>query len=424
MSAGVIVPGAHIVIVGGSLAGVRAAASLRELGFGGHLSVVDQSPYPPYDRPPLSKGMLTGAQSEADIRLSELVDTDVVWQGGRSACGLSMDSRTLHLDDGGRLNFDGLIIATGVSPRRFGASSTEPGPLLLRSLDHARDLRRALTERSGRLLVIGAGFIGTEVAASARGLGWEVTLVVRESAPLQRALGRGLGRYVGSLHRRHGVDLRLDTAITDLHVAADHTGQATLDDGSTIEADLIVAGIGSVPNTAWLDDSDLWIDDGVHTESCLRVLNTSGRPVHGIAAAGDITRWSHPLFGPVPVRVEHWSNAAEQGRVAARTVLADLAGPASGIEATAHASVPSFWSDQYDTKILSVGLPHLADTARIVEGDPDTGTFVVAYGRDGLLVGAAGVGSSRSLARYRRAIARREDFPDHQTTSAATARTA
>lgn len=424
MSSGTITTGAHIVIVGGSLAGVRAAATLRELGFGGHLSVVEQSPHAPYDRPPLSKGLLTGAQSEADIRLGDLTDLDVTWQGGRAACGLDTDSRALHLDDGGRLDFDGLIIATGVSPRRFSAASTQQSPLLLRSLDHARALRHALAERTGQLLVVGAGFVGTEVAASARSLGWEVTLVAHESVPLRRALGDDLGRYVSSLHRRHGVRLRLDTAITDLHVAADHSGQATLDDGSRIDADVVVAGIGSVPNTAWLDDSDLWIDDGVHTQSCLRVLNTSGRPVHGIAAAGDVARWPHPLFGPVPVRVEHWSNAAEQGRAAARTVLADLAGPTSGIEPTAHASVPSFWSDQYDTKILSVGLPQLADTARIVEGDPADDAFVVAYGRDGLLVGAAGVGSSRSLARYRRAIARGEDFPDHQTAAAATARTA
>lgn len=409
---------AHIVIVGGSLTGVRAAVALRDLGFTGSVTIVDRSEHAPYDRPPLSKGLLTGAMTEADIRLPDLDAIDVTWQGGRLACGLSTPTRSLYLDDGGCLNFDGLILATGVRPKTFGAPGPHPAPLVLRSLAHARTLRSALTEQTGRLLVIGAGFIGTEVAAAARSLGWEVTIAAPTPVPLYGALGSDLGRYVASLHRDHGVDLRLGVQVTDLHREPDGSSRATFDDESSLNADVVVTGLGSRPNTEWLEGSQLLLDDGVRTDQFLRALDVAGEPIRAVTAAGDLARAPHPLFGPEPIRIEHWSNAIQHGRTAARTLLADLT---SGIEATTPTGVPSFWSDQYDTKILSVGLPHLADTAHVIEGDPETGAFVVGYGRDGLLVGAAGIGSARSLGRYRRAISRGEAFPPSRQEDSASA---
>ncbi|MEV8142923.1 FAD/NAD(P)-binding oxidoreductase [Micrococcus luteus] len=387
-----------MVVAGGGLAGIRTVAALRDAGFDGRVTMLDRDPECDHDRPPLSKGFLTGTHSEADIRLPRAAELDADERVTAEAAGLSARERVLHLRGGVSLGFDGLVIATGLRARTLPGSVRVP---TIRSIHDARRLRAALTGRAGRLVVIGAGFIGTELAASARELGWQVTLIARESNPLTRALGQTMGRFVADLHWRHGVDVRAGQGAHEVTDTPDGY-RVRLAGGEVIEADLVVAAIGAIPNTEWLDDTEILTGDGVHTDAGLRVLDRARVPVSGIVAAGDVARSPHPLFPVESVRVEHWSNANEHAKTAAATLLADLSNTAPVVR---HAAVPSFWSDQYDQKILAVGLPHLADYATVVEGDPSEGRFLIAYTRNQQTVGAAGVGTTRSLARYRRAIA-------------------
>lgn len=390
--------GQHVVVAGGGMAGIRTVTALREAGFAGRVTMVDRDPECDHDRPPLSKGFLTGTHSEADIRLPCAAELDADQRLTAEVAGLSTQERALHLASGVSLRFDGLVIATGLRARALPGSVRVP---TIRSIHDARRLRAALKGRAGRLVIIGAGFIGTEIAASARELGWQVTLNARESNPLTRALGHTMGRFVADLHRQHGVDVRAGQGTHEVTDTPDGY-RVRLAGGEVIEADLVVAAIGATPNTEWLDDTEILTGDGVRTDPHLRVLDRDGVPVPGIVAAGDVARYPHSLFPAESIRVEHWSNATEHAKTAAATLMADLT---NATPATPHAAVPSFWSDQYDQKILAVGLPHLADDATVVEGDPSRGRFLIAYARNGQTVGAAGVGATRSLARYRRAIA-------------------
>ena len=403
--------GQHVVVVGGGLAGTRTVAALRDAGFDGRLTVIDRDPECDHDRPPLSKGFLTGTRSEADIRLPGAAELDADRRLTTEVTGLSVRERALRLGGGAWCGFDGLVIATGLRARPLPGLVRVP---TIRSIHDARRLRAALHGHTGRLVVVGGGFIGTEIAASARELGWQVVLVARESHPLARALGPAMGRFVTDLHRQHGVDVRDGQAAHEVADTADGY-QVRLTGGESIEADLVVAAIGAIPNTEWLDDTEVLTDDGIHTDPHLRALDRTGAPSPGIVAAGDVARSPHHLFPTESIRVEHWSNATEHAKTAAATLLADLTGSAP---AKRDAAVPSFWSDQYDQKILAVGLPHLADHAAVVEGHPSEGRFLIAYTREGQTVGAAGVGTTRSLARYRRAIAtatQREN--PHQTST-------
>lgn len=400
-----------MVVVGGGLAGTRTAAALRGAGFAGRLTIIDRDPECDHDRPPLSKGFLTGTHSEADIRLPLPAELDADQCLTTVVTGLSVRERALRLGGGAWLSFDGLVIATGLRAR------TLPGPVrvpTIRSIHDARHIRAALNAGVGHLVVIGAGFIGTELAASARELGWQVTLIAREPHPLTRALGQTMGRFVTDLHRQHGVDVRVGRATHQVTETADGY-RVMLTGGEVLEADLVVAAIGASPHTEWLDNTDVLTGDGIHADSHLRVLDRTGAPLLGIVAAGDVARHPHPAFPAESIRVEHWSNATEHAKTAAATLLADLTGYAP---VAPHAAVPSFWSDQYEAKILAVGLPHLADHATVVEGDPSEGRFLIAYTRDGQTVGAAGVGVARSLARYRRAIATATQHENpHQTST-------
>ncbi|GLY70785.1 NAD(P)/FAD-dependent oxidoreductase [Amycolatopsis taiwanensis] len=407
--------GLHVAIVGASLAGVRAAASLRQLGFEGRLTLIDAEPGEPYDRPPLSKGFLAQTLDDTAVRLRDASKIDATWIRGRRAINASTAERTLDLDDDTTVGFDGLIIATGSRPRSDlqalvpGTGGPPAEVHVLRSLNDATRLRRALSRPGIRVAVIGAGFIGTEIAATARRLGHAVSLIDQSPVPLRKAVGPTVGGYVAALHRDHGVDLHLGTQVRALDVR--HNGRISgvvLDDDTVIPADLVVLGLGAIPNVEWLHHSGALLDDGVRTDAQLRVRDTSHQSIPGIVAAGDIARWPHPLFDDEPVRLEHWSNAADHAAIAARTVLADLVGEAAP---EVCASVPSFWSDQYDRKVMSVGLPHLGEDSAVLDGRIADDRFVVGFGRRGRLVGAVGVGSPRTLARYRRLIARQSSWP-------------
>jgi len=385
------VGGRRIVIVGGSLAGLRAAEELRARGHDGTITVVGDEVHRPYDRPPLSKDVLAGQTAPEATALGvaqgSVDDLDVDWQLGVPAAGLDPAARTVRLWSGEALPYDGLVVATGASPRRLPNTDHLAGVHTLRTLDDALAVRKALEARPSRVVVVGAGFIGAEVAATCRGLGLEVTLVEAQPVPLERGLGPTIGAVMADLHRDHGVDLRLGVGVVRIE-GGDHVEAVRLTDGTTVDTELVVVGIGVRPNTDWLEDSGLALEDGV-------VCDATTLAAPGIVAAGDVARWPHPRFGPM--RVEHWDNAVEMGAHAARTLLAHLDGRAG----EPYAPIPWFWSDQYDRKIQLAGVAAATDQVEIVAGSVEERRFTALYGRDGRVVGVLGVSMPAKVMRWR-----------------------
>jgi len=379
----------RIVVVGGSLAGLRAVETLRRDGYEGSLVVVGDEPHRPYDRPPLSKQVLAGTWGAEQTALPGSEDDHgAEWKLGRRAERLDPRARELALDSGERLPFDGLIVATGARVRQLPGTPPLAGIHGLRTLDDALAIRAAL-ERGPRVCVVGAGFIGAEVAASCRGRGLEVTLVEALAVPLGRVLGERIGRHMASLHCDHGVDLRCGVGVEGFE-GSDRVEAVRLSDGTRIAADLVVVGIGVVPNTGWLVGTGLDCSDGVACDA------TCATKIPGVFAAGDVARWLNPVYGTA-MRVEHWTHAVEQGIAAAENLLA-------GKGAQPFASVPFFWSDQYDTKFQMAGRPLPTDEIRIAHGEEGAHRFVVLYGRQGRLVAALGFNRARFVVQYRNAI--------------------
>jgi NADPH-dependent 2,4-dienoyl-CoA reductase/sulfur reductase-like enzyme len=385
-----------VAIVGASLAGLRAAESLRRLGYSGRLLLVGAEKHLPYDRPPLSKEVLQGRWDVDRIALRKRPydELELDLRLGTRATRLDRAARELVLDDGAREPFDALVIATGASPRRLRGQPALEGVHLLRSLDDSLALRAAL-ERGPRVAVIGAGFIGAEVAASCRARGLEVRMIEPLPAPLARGLGNEIGGVCAELHRDQGVDLRCGIGVAAIE-GAGRVERLVLSDGTRVEADLVVVGIGVAPETGWLEGSGLALDDGVVCDSYC-----SAAP--GIFAAGDVARWHNPLFDE-GMRIEHWSNAVEQGSYVAER----LAG--SDVGAQPFAPVPFFWSDQYDVKIQFAGRMRGDDTLRVVAGSLAARKFTALYGRAGRLTGVLTFSRPRDLAKYRRLIAERAGF--------------
>jgi len=387
----------RVVIVGASLAGLRAAETLRGDGYVGELIMIGAERHLPYDRPPLSKQVLSGAwePERTTLRRPEVFEAlDINWQLGVSAVALDTQDSVIEVGNGSTVNFDGLIIATGTTPVRLPdamtSSLTTAGPAVveLRTLDDAIELRSQLVADPIALVVIGAGFIGLEVAASARQLGHRVTVVEAGPAPLMRGLGIEMGRAVAACHGDHEVDILCDTKVT----AVDDRG-VVLDSGEVLPADVVVVGIGVRPAIGWLEGSGLLLDDGVVADAYLNV------GVPGIYAAGDVVRWPHPLVGET-IRIEHWSNAAEQGADAAKNLLAE-----SGVgEARVSGAVPFFWSDQYDRRIQFLGRAAPDDTAKIVVGSIQERSFVALYGRGDRLVGVLGVNQPKRVMPFRKLL--------------------
>lgn len=357
----------HVVIVGASLAGIHSAQALRRNHYDGRLTVIGDEHHYPYDRPPLSKHYLAGAWEVEKLRLRPAADPDALgieWRLGATATSLDVASRSLRIDDEGSVEFDGLIIATGAAPRRLPGAELD-GVHVLRSLDDATALREAFDAEPARVVVIGAGFIGAEVAATARERGLDVTMIEAAEAPLMRVLDRSAGMAVAELHRSHGVDVRLGTGATIVGSDGVATG-VELSDGTTIESTVIVLGIGVVPNVQWLEDSDLTIGNGVVCDArCLAAP--------GIVAAGDVACWPNGRFGGALTRVEQWDNAIEQGGYAARSLLAW----AGGDDIDPYEPIPWFWSDQYDRKIQLAGIP--SGRVEMIIGSMDEGRFAQIY---------------------------------------------
>jgi len=382
-----------IVIAGASLAGLRAAEAFRQLGYEGSLSLIGDEDCLPYDRPPLSKEILKGdweADKTALVRDRARFDAlELDLQLGRRANTLDARARTVTLDDGSELPFDGLLIATGASPRKLPNQDALEGVSVLRTLDEALSIREAL-ESAPRVAVVGAGFIGAEVAASCRARGLDVTMIEALPVPIERAVGADVGETVAQLHRDQGVDVRLGVGVEALE-GSDRVERVKLSDGSSVAADVVVVGIGVAPNTDWLEGSGLELGNGVVCDA------HCATNVSGIVAAGDVAQWHNPLFQE-DMRIEHWSNASEMARAAVETLLAG-----SG-DAPAYESVPFFWSDQYDIKIQSAGRISGADESQIVFGSLEERNFLKLYGRKGRLVGALSFNQPRKLIGYRRKL--------------------
>lgn len=388
-----------VVVVGGSLAGLRAVESLRTGGYEGSITVIGAEPHHPYDRPPLSKRLLSGEWEADRIALrkpDDMGSLDVTWRLGVPAAGLDTERRLVVLDDGSEVSFDGLIIATGTAPRRLPDQSSHDHVVELRGLDDALDLRARLASGDRRVAIIGAGFIGLEVAATARRLGNEVVVIEAAEAPLMRGLGPEMGAAVAAVHADHGVEIRCNTTIEGFG------DRAVLVDGGWHEpADVVVVGIGVVPATAWLEGSGLALDDGLR---CGPDLNAGVPLVYG---AGDVVRWYNPLYGE-EMRVEHWTNAAEQGALAASNLLLEDARQ----ETTPYAPVPFFWSEQYDRRIQFLGHSAPGDEPRIIAGSVDERKFAALYRRGDRLSGVLGVNMPRSVMPFRSHLLDRISWDD------------
>jgi len=392
-----------VVVVGASLAGLRAAETLRQDGYDGRLVLIGAEEHLPYDRPPLSKQLLAGRVEADQVSLcaaDRVEDLDFDWQLGRQATALNVDAHHVVVDDSERVDFDGLVIATGASARHLPGVPPLDGIHLLRTLDDCLAIRAGL-ERvvagRGRVVVVGAGFIGSEVAATSHSAGAQVTVLEALATPLSKALGEEMGAACASLHHDNGVDLRTGAGVSGFH--GQHRVEGVLlHDGTTVEADLVVVGVGVAPNTGWLESSGLKLDNGV-------VCDSTGHAAPGVVAAGDVARWHNPLF-ETDMRVEHWTNAAEGGIAAARALLA---GPE---KAEPYAPVPYFWSDQYDVKIQFCGRARPDDELRVVHGSVADRDFVAAFARHGRLTGALAFNAGREFAGYQRPIARRPSLEE------------
>ena len=382
----------RIAIVGASLAGLRAAETLRNRGFDGALTLVGDEPHRPYDRPPLSKQVLQGTWEPEQTFFRRKDGYDALgldMRLGVRATSADLGARRVTLADGTYADYDRLIIATGARVRTLPGIVPRPGLLTLRNLDDALALREALA-RATRVAVVGAGFIGLEVAASCRARGVDVTAIESLPIPLAPILGPTLGDMVAATHRDHGVDLRTGVTVTDVYGESRVEGLG-LSDGSRVDADVVVVGIGVVPNTEWLDGSGLLLDNGI-------VCNGSCEAAPGVYAAGDVARVANQWYGESP-RIEHWSNAVEQAVHAAESVLA---GPGTG---TSFSSVPYFWSDQYDRKIQFIGRARPHDEVLIVDGSLADRRLTALFRHGDRLVACLAVNQPKALIKYRKLLA-------------------
>jgi NADPH-dependent 2,4-dienoyl-CoA reductase/sulfur reductase-like enzyme len=409
---------ARVVVVGASLAGLRTVESLRSSGFAGPITLLSDELVAPYDRPPLSKQFLAGTWDRDRITLrtnEELSALNVDLRLGIQATGVDVARRLVHGVAPGvpgidpamaqvaqSFPYDALVIASGVRARSLPAGLVDaglqkPSVHTIRTRADSETLQAFLTE-GVKVVVVGAGFIGAEVAATASAKGATVTIIEALPIPLSRALGDEMGAACGSLHARHGVTLRCG-----IEVIAITNGCVFLADGSTLAADVVVAGIGTIPNTEWLADSGMDITNGVRVDEYCRVLSTAGSVLPGVYAVGDIAVFplAWPLgpdtSEPLLARIEHWTNAAEMAAHLAEVLMG---------EANPYAPVPYFWSDQYSHKIQFLGRAHPCDEVRIVAGSVDEGAWLALYRSGDRLTAALGVSKVRALAPYRALLAR------------------
>ncbi|MFF5233519.1 FAD-dependent oxidoreductase [Dactylosporangium sp. NPDC000521] len=404
----------RIVIVGASLAGLRDADTLRREGFAGSLTLIGDEPYAPYDRIPLSKQVLTGWVPAQHTALPRSDGLDADWRLGRPAVGLDRHGKRVLLAGGEEVPFDRLLIATGVraQPWPNADEAALDGVYTVRSRDDAAALRQRLADHPGHVLVIGAGFIGSEVASDCRELGLPVTVVDRGPAPLAGALGAAVGRIAARLQHDAGVDLRCGVSVQALE--GDSGGRlrrALLSDGSTLDVDVAVTALGAKRNVEWLADSGLasgrW---GVACDAGCRVFDANGLVTDDIFVAGDVARFPHPVYDYQFMALEHWGNAVDQAEIAAHNMIS--AGP----DHWPHVGLPVFWSSQFGVEIKSIGVPTFADEVVVTQGSTADRRFVAVYGRRGRITAAVTFDQGMWLQFYGRLIERAAPFPPRMRT--------
>ncbi|MGW2832579.1 NAD(P)/FAD-dependent oxidoreductase [Streptomyces sp. NPDC001286] len=380
-----------VAVVGASLAGLSAARSLRRQGYDGRLVVIGDETHRPYDRPPLSKEFLAGTLGEADLGLeAEGEDLAAEWLLGTRATGLDRTSRALRLADGREVRADGVVIATGAAARTLPGSAGLAGVHTLRTLDDARALRDELA-RGGRLVVIGGGFVGAEVASTAYVLGLDVTVVEAAPTPLAGPLGETMGAVVSGLHADHGVRLLCGVGVKGLS-GEERVDAVLLEDGRSVPADIVVVGVGARPCVEWLEGSGVALDNGV---KCGADGRTS---LAGVVAVGDCANWYDPRAG-AHRRVEHWTGARERPDAAVAALLA------GGAVEPGVPRPPYFWSDQYGVKIQFAGHAAGADSVTVEAGAVDDRDVLAVYRRAGEPVAVLGMNQPRLFTRWRKQLA-------------------
>jgi 3-phenylpropionate/trans-cinnamate dioxygenase ferredoxin reductase subunit len=377
----------HVAVVGASLAGLRTVEALRREGFEGRITVIGAEDALPYDRPPLSKQFLVDDWEEEKLALARngVEGLKADWRLGQPATALDADAKRLTLADGSTVEADAIVIATGGRARRLPFGRELEGVLELRTLEDARKLRAALAD-AARVVVVGAGFIGMEVAASCRQKGLDVTVVEPLPAPLIRGLGPVLGERVATRHREEGVEFRLGAGVEAFEGEGRVTG-VVLSGGDVIPADVVVVGVGAAPATDWLEGSGLEVDNGVLCDA------TGATGKEGIFALGDCARWRNARYPERP-RFEHWTSAVEQSEVVARKLVQGEVEP--------FAPIPYVWTDQFDLRIAIAGEIQEGDEMHVCLGSVDEDRFLALFGREGRLVAAVGFKRPRQLNAMRR----------------------
>ena len=395
-----------VVIVGASMGGLRAAETLRKSGYEGRLVVIGDEPHAPYNRPPLSKEVLAEQVDHAAVAfpLSEVLD-DVEWVLGNAVVGTDLEAQTFTLADGQELEYNSLIIATGLRPRRLELpGQPAQGAHAIRTLDDAMALRPEL-KPGAKVVVYGAGFIGCEAAATATKLGATVTVVGKGPVPMLRPLGQQLAEDIQRRHEAHGVRFVMNTYLTEILGDESVTG-VVLDNGETLECDVLIESIGSLPNTEFLEGNDIDIDSGVHVNSALHALRQDGTPWSNVFAIGDVARFPIPQFDAKTRRVEHWNIPTEMARKVGKQVALQL-----GEDVEAHATevaknfapIPSFWSDQFEVSLLAYGLLDQGEEARLLEGEVG-GDCIYGYFKGDDMVGVCGIGMRSKVMGYRNKV--------------------
>ncbi len=402
----------RIVIVGASLAGLRAAEALRNEGFTGHLTIIGDEPHDPYDRPPLSKQVQKGWVRADHTKLPRLREINAEWKLGVAATSLDRAKRVVRLANGEQIGGDRLLIATGVRARQWPnrEEAALKGVFTLRTCDDAAHLQAALAANPRRVLVIGAGFIGSEVASVCRTLGLKVTVAERAAAPLAGALGNVIGAIAAEMQRDAGVDLRTGVSVSALEGdAKGHVRRAHLSDGSTLDIDVVLASLGSIRNVEWLDGSGLaagfW---GVACDAGCRAFDIHGVVTDHIFVAGDVARSPHVLYEYQFLSTEFWGNAVLGAQIAAHNMVC------AETDRRPYLLVPSNWSGQFGVNIKTIGVPAFGDELIFTQGSPKHRRFAAAYGRRGRIVGAVTFDHGKWLQFYKAQIMRSGPFPPLQ----------
>ena len=398
----------RIVIVGASLAGLRAAEALREKGFEGSLTIIGDEPHEPYDRPPLSKQVLKGWVPADHTQLPRLRRVDADWRLGVAAVALDRFNHTVKLADGDEVPYGRLLIATGTRARPWPnpEEAALQGVHSVRTVEDAAALAAALKARPKRVLIVGSGFVGSEIASVCRDLDLPVTVAERGAGPLMGALGGVISEIAAQMMRDAGVDLRTGVSVQGLEGDDGHVRRARLSDGTVLDVDVVVASLGSVRNVEWLEGAQLAAGQwGVACDAGCRAFDINGVVTDHIFVAGDVARAPHVLYDYEFLALEHWDNAVFGAEVAANNMINLEVGRRP------HLPLPSFWSGQFGVNIKSVGVCSYGDEIVFTQGSPADRRFAAAYGRKGRIVGAVTFNHGKWLPYYAEMIERSAPFP-------------